>query len=219
MSFINEALKKAQKERDAGYLKDCGILIGRGKELEVSTRRQFGWSLPLIALLLCALLTYSWLDSGGRQKSITPVSTYKTPPSPPEPVKIDKVKALYDKARVFHKNGGLQDARRLYQEVLRVDPGYVDALNNLGVIYLHERDFAAAQNYLEKAIRLNPKYADIYYNLACLNALQGEVSQSFVYLKKAITLNHEVHDWAQKDTDLTNLRNLPEFKDLMESGG
>lgn len=128
---------------------------------------------------------------------------------------LGKPQETYDRARQFHKKGRLEEARRLYEETLRLDPGYVDALNNLGVIFIRKKDYVAAQRSLEKAVRLKPRYAEPFYNLACLNAIRGEIKLALAQLKKAVSLDPTVRDWARKDTDLENLRHLPEFKELI----
>jgi tetratricopeptide (TPR) repeat protein len=113
----------------------------------------------------------------------------------------------------------LQEAIQLYERTLSLDPDYVDALNNLGVIHIHGKRYPAAQAYFEQAIQLRPDYVDSHYNLACLHALQGGVSQSLIYLKRAVSLDPSVKDWAQTDTDLKNLRGVPEFEEIIGSHG
>lgn len=221
MSYINEALKKAQKEKDAGYLK-YGDLLAAGGDRRISHHRYLWWSLPVVLLVACALIMYFRLDSLHQpdslhqQADVTPKPKTETPPPPPRVEKIDELKLLYERARLLHKKGRLEEARRLYQDTLRLDPGYVEALNNLGVIYIHEKDLPAARNCLEKAVKLDPGHADIYYNLACLHAIRGEAARSLAYLKKAANLNPEVRGWAQTDGDLINLRDLPQFKEIVK---
>jgi Tfp pilus assembly protein PilF len=96
-----------------------------------------------------------------------------------------------------------------------LDPRYVDALNNLGVIYIRDKEYMAAQRNFEKAARLKPDYVDAHYNLACLHAIKGEATQSLAHLKRAVSLDNSARDWAQKDTDLENLRGLPEFEAII----
>jgi Flp pilus assembly protein TadD len=219
MSHINEALKKAQKERDARYLKYGAALAMSGKEKGVFRGKTIWWSLLLFILIVIALVSYSSLDSRDRQTPVTSELRYEEPTPAPQPAGMNNAKALYDSARVFHQSGRLQRARRLYQETLRLDPSYVDALNNLGVIYIHEKDFLAAQRSFEKAIRLNPGYVDPYYNLACLFAIKGEAKESLAHLIKAVSLEKEVREWAQRDTDLENLRGMPEFEEIVGGKG
>jgi len=217
MSHINEALKKAQKERDARHLKYTGILSARGKDRRVFGGRALWLTSLLIIVILLAFASYSWLHSRDQR---TPASTERK--SPAKPLKTESAvnaKTFYERARRFHKTDRLQDAKRFYQEALRLDPGYVDALNNLGVIYIQDKDYLAAQRSFEKAIRLKPGHVDPHYNLACLHAIKGEVKQSLAHLKKAVSLDHSARDWARRDTDLTNLRGVSEFEEIIGTKG
>lgn len=215
MSYINEALKKAQKERDALYLKYTGILSARGKG-----RRVFGWralwvTSILFMVILLAFASYSWLDLRGQRTSAS--TERERPATSLEAESALNAQTLYERAKRFQKTGRLQDAKRFYQEALRVDPGYVDALNNLGVICIRDKDYVAAQKNFETALRLRPNHLDSYYNLACLYALKGELRQSLTYLKKAISLDHSAKDWAGGDLDLRNLRGVPEFEEIIST--
>lgn len=247
MSHINEALRKAQKDRDARSLKYSGILSSGKEGKKTSWRRALFWGALFLILILLAFTSYSWWDSRG-QKILTPSdkkALAKRPPLPKSPVRAKtsqpktvvsakrspqkeavsargsqqkatrSAKAFYEKAMRFQKRGRLQDAKRFYQEALRLDPGYVDALNNLGVIYIRDKEYTAAQRSFERAVRLKPAYVDAHYNLACLHAIKGEVSQSLAHLKKAVSLDPSARDWARKDTDLQDLRELSEFKAII----
>jgi len=212
MSYINEALKKAQKERDSHYIGYSGLLAASKKKRRSFGGKLFRFSLLVLLVILLVFAAYSWLDRSDSRTQETTEDTntaniVKTKSTADE-------KAFYDKAKGFYKNGDLQEAKRLYQEALGVDPGFVDALNDLGVIYIQEKDFTAAKSSLEKAARLKPGHVDPYYNLACLHAIKGESRQGLDYLKKAVSLEHSVRDWARKDSDLENLRALPEFEEI-----
>jgi len=122
---------------------------------------------------------------------------------------------LYEKASNLIKLGRFQEAKKLYEAVVSLDPGYVEALNNLGIICIHEGDFGAAKENLEKAVRLNPRHVESYYNMACLYAIKGEIEQGLEYLKKAISLDSNVKEWAREDSDLQNLKSSEEFIQLL----
>jgi len=215
MSYIHEALNKAQKERDAHNGSYSGVVSGgRRKRGLVSRRPVFWMSLVLVAIFL-AFVFYSWLDSKGQQPPATSEHKYKMPVATSRPKPIIDSKNYYDRGRIFHKKGRLKDAKRLYKETLRIDPGYVDALNNLAVIYMLEKNFFEAQKNLEKAIRLKPESVDPYYNLACLYAIKGEPKKCLTHLRKAVSLDRSVRQWAQKDADLNNVRGISEFKDII----
>ena len=265
MSFIHEALKKAQKEKDARYREYHEIASRPGYKPRLFSGKAL-WLTSFLMISL-AFAAYLWLPSKRIQPRIRepamPEATQQSPPhpalSPPgervrpalpalarqkldnaqgrktrsgpgvrgesykllskHPEGVANAAALYEKARLFQKSGRLQEAKRVYEETLSLDPDYVDALNNLGVIHIHDKNYSAAQALFAKAIRLKSDYVDSYYNLACLHALNGEVSQSLVHLNKAISLNQSVKDWARRDTDLQNLRLVPEFEEIIRKNG
>jgi len=113
----------------------------------------------------------------------------------------------------------LQEARVLYEKTLQEDPRHVDALNNVGVIYLHDRDYPAAREAFSEVIRLKPNYVDGYYNLSCTYAMEGRIPESLIHLKKAMSLNPSVGAWAKNDTDLANLRGVPDFEEIVSNQG
>ncbi len=241
MSYINEALKKAQKEKEARHHKYPGMVSTPGYKARVFP----GKALWLTAFFLASLAfaAYLWLPSGDTQppgsKPLRPKATPqlasseparpKATPQPPgsEPARpkatpqqksVGNVKALYERARVFHKRGRLQEAMRLYERTLSLNPDYVDALNNLGVIHIQNRRYSAARESFAKAIRLRPDYVDPHYNLACLHALEGAVSQSLIHLKRAVSLDQSVKDWARGDADLRNLHGVQGFEEIIGRG-
>lgn len=219
MSFIHEALKKAQKEKDARYREYHGIV----SVPVYKPRFFFGKALLWTSFLLIplAFAAYLWLPYKDTQPPIreqaTPGATHKLLSKHPE--SLVRAATLYEKARFFQKSGRLQEAKLLYEEILSLDPDYVDALNNLGVIHIHDKDYSAARAYFSKAVLLKPDYVDSHYNLACLHALEGEVSQSVVHLKKAVSLNQSVKDWARSDTDLQKLHGITEFEEIIRKNG
>lgn len=235
MSYIHEALKKAQKEKDALHGKYRRIVSTSGYKAKFFSGKGL-WLISSLVITL-AFTTYLWLPSRGTQppgdepemheaipdqESKILVINEPEPPeaiSDPEPESLTIAVELYEKAKRFQKRGRLQEAKRLYEETLDVDPDYVDALNNIGVIYIHDRRYAAAWNSFEKAIELEPDYVDPYYNLACLHALQGKVAEGLRYLKKAVLLDPSAKDWARSDTDLTNLHGVPGFEEIIGSNG
>jgi tetratricopeptide (TPR) repeat protein len=48
--------------------------------------------------------------------------------------------------------GRLEQAKKLYQEILAEDPGNPLALNNLAAILVKQKDYRGAMGYLEKAL-------------------------------------------------------------------
>jgi len=213
MSYINEALKKAQEMKDSGYATYSII-----PEASDSGSGRFGikvllYSLSVLLLIVLIFSVRLWLytshDKKDQAKATEGRLEIKTGDSP-----SDK-KELYDKAMSLYKAGRVMEAKKLYEAVVGLDPGYIEALNNLGIIYIHDKDFNAAKETLEKAVRLNPGYVESYYNLACLYAVKGETDQGLEYLKKAISLDANVREWAGNDSDLQSLKGSDEFNRIV----
>jgi tetratricopeptide (TPR) repeat protein len=214
MSHINEALKKAQTERDIHYY-SFGSLLSRSRMVKkTGLRKGLPYFLSPLILIFIIFVFYSRLNepSSGKDNAIEPQFPVQMKQSD---MKAD-FKNLYSRANDYFKNGRFQEAKRLYEELIDSDPGYIDALNNLGVIYMRDKDYPMAKRNLEKAVRLNPFHAEPYYNLACLYAINGDVGQGIIYLERAISLDHNVRNWAMNDTDLVNLHDLPEFIKMVE---
>ncbi|MFC1819659.1 type IV pilus biogenesis/stability protein PilW [Thermodesulfobacteriota bacterium] len=213
MSYINDSLKKAQKEKDIRHIRYSSVIEGSRKEKQALGGKAFWGSLALLVLIILVFTSYSWLDlSVG---NIVPATEFKGPAQIKQYNGGIDTKDLYDKAGNLLKSGRFQDAKKSYEEALGLDPGYVDALNNLGVIYMRDKDYSTAKRSFEKAILLKPVNAEPYYNLACLHAIKGEGKQGLVYLKKAVSLDKSVREWVRNDSDLENLRVLHGFKEMM----
>jgi tetratricopeptide (TPR) repeat protein len=213
MSYINEALKKAQEERDSRYLKYNSIAGGGGKLRGRFSGRIFWPLISAVFLIFLLYGAYAWLEpSGERIESSVKNDTLALKYTGEDPLGKED---LYEKASNLLRLGRFTEAKKLYEAMVSLDPGYVEALNNLGVISIHEGEFEAAKRNLEKAVRLNPRHVESYYNMACLYAIKGETEQGLEYLKKAMSLDGNVREWAREDSDLRNLKSSEEFNQLL----
>ena len=131
------------------------------------------------------------------KKQPPPRAIRKVPEQAPKPDHDIDAKTIYSRAKKHHREGNLQEAKRLYKESLKLDPGFLDSLNNLGIILINEKDYENGRKHLEKAVRLKPEHPDSYYNLACLFAITGNTGQSLEYLKKAVSLEGAVIECSQ----------------------
>ena len=127
----------------------------------------------------------------------------------------EKGTALYSRGLALQKKGLLQEAKELYEAALEISPDLVSALNNVGVIYIKEKNYGAASKALEKALKITPNHVDSYYNLACLYALQKDVGRSLSYLKKTVAVDDAARRWAMIDEDLTNLHGHSEYEEIV----
>ena len=80
-------------------------------------------------------------------------------------------------------------AEKLYNEIIKRDPNYVNAHINLGILLIQNKKYHNAIISFEKAIELNPNFADTYYNVAVVNNLLGQNLDAIQNYEKAIQLN------------------------------
>lgn len=228
MSYINEALQKAQKEKDTFYRKYRGIIETSGDR---QTHHRPRWLIPTaIALLFLALTFVSWFKYHGslmtddaKRIEYQPVVKGKTAQSPGETVNISpaaprsqEVEGLWREALNSQRGNNLTRAEMLYRKILVIQPDFVIALNNLGVIYMHRSLFEKAERAFTKAIKMKSDYVDPYYNLACIYSRTGALDKSLAYLKTAVGINSTVVNWAVNDKDLVNVRSSEQFKKIID---
>jgi len=127
----------------------------------------------------------------------------------------EKGAKLYLDALAHHREGSLQKAKKLYEAALKISPDLASAWNNLGAIYMKERNYSAALSVLQKALRIKPNDADPYYNLACVYTLQKDIARGLSYLKKAVSVDGEARNWAMTDADLKNLHGHSEYEQII----
>jgi len=67
-----------------------------------------------------------------------------------------------------------------------------------------------------KALELNPSDPLMLYNATCFYARLGEKQLAVKTLRDAFTAGYENFEWAKRDSDLENIRNEPEYIELMK---
>lgn len=237
MSYINNALRKLQKEKKTRYVTYDHIVSAPGKKSEPSQK----W-LSIIGILMVFFFAVGMIVflHGIEDKKVLVINRISAPtvashvavePAPKKKVEfrqrkttakvrttqeIAESKALFAQALERQREGKLKEAKILYRKVVEIDRYNVQAINNLGVIYMGEKNYQRAIMHFNNALDIKHDYVDAHYNLACLYAKKNDMPQSLFYLKNAIEFNQEVRKWAKNDGDLTVLANLPEFKKLME---
>lgn len=215
MSYIHDALKKAQKQKDSVGGTYDGVVTEKKGVRSLSPRT---WGLVSLAFLsLLAIIIFLWLNQKHTTITLPRESTRAeaTVSERPFAKNQEDPQPLYNEALGHQKNGRLRDAKSTYLRVLKVDPNFVFALNNLGVIYMNERNFFEARRLFEKAVKLKPDYVDSHYNLACLCAQVNNPSGSAGHLKTAIGLDKRVREWARADRDLIRLHGHPEYEKVV----
>ena len=88
----------------------------------------------------------------------------------------------------LHQAGNLNEAARLYQDVLRTNPRNFNALQLLGFVHFQRGEFEDAEGIMEKAIRINPSSVDALYNRGCALQALDRLKEALQCFGKALTV-------------------------------
>jgi len=223
MSYINSALKKVQKEKDGRYAFRGDVVMTRGAQKSPAGKWRVSLFAVGIVVTLVSLSVLVWLsypvatrEANKRSPNITPVTTVASPPAFTVEAFPDKADRLYQEALVAQRGKRWEEAESFYRQVLARDARHLQALNNLGVLYMRKNRSDEAIELFVKAVAAKGDYVDPYYNLACLYSQLGNMEASLHYLQKAVKIDSNVREWAKKDMDFKKMHSLPAFKKITE---
>lgn len=96
---------------------------------------------------------------------------------------------LYSRACDEKTLGEFDSAIRLFKEALSLNPDYVEALNNLGNVYLGQGEYKNALTYFEKALELNSEEPILLNNAGICYMECKNFDTANAYYIKAIKIN------------------------------
>jgi tetratricopeptide (TPR) repeat protein len=128
--------------------------------------------------------------------------------------------AYFDAAATPKYEGNLgfyQKAIEHYQKAISLDSTQFLAMNRLGVSYIYLDKYKEAIDVFEQALKKDILYKNTYeYNLACIYSLQKNNTKALDYFERSINSGYTDLAHISEDTDLDNIRSLPEFKAIVE---
>ena len=90
-------------------------------------------------------------------------------------------------------------------------------MNRLGVSYIYLNKYKEGIDVFEQALKKDILYKNTYeYNLACIYSLQKNSAKALDYFARSINSGYTDLAHISEDTDLDNIRSLPEFKTIVE---
>ena len=99
------------------------------------------------------------------------------------------IEETFDLAVQNHQNNNLQDAQSYYHKVLKIDPNFISAHNNLGGIFKKLGENQKAKSCYEKVIEIDPNYVKAHYNLGVVFRKLGELQKAKECYEKAIEID------------------------------
>jgi tetratricopeptide (TPR) repeat protein len=123
------------------------------------------------------------VEDAGSQSMALDRQIDKHPPS------ISEATAHFNQGVDFHRKRNNLKAIQAYEKVIELDPVYIEAYNNLGVLYQEMGLYQKALEVFEKAIQINPRYEKILNNLGTLLLLRERYEESKEAFQKALAIN------------------------------
>jgi tetratricopeptide (TPR) repeat protein len=135
------------------------------------------------------------------QKADSSVSPSPSKEESPQPSWVIKNEGENEAARASdvlnHFNRGVHftnqretsKAIQAYQKTLELDPKYVEAYNNLGILYQETGDWENARKAYRMALDVNPDYEKALNNLGILYYRQGKYEESLDFFQRALAVN------------------------------
>ena len=127
------------------------------------------------------------------------------------------IKHAFNLAIQYHQKNNLNEAKKIYLQILKINPNHVNAHNNLGAAYKQLGEIEKAKSCFEKVIQLNPNDVDGHNNLGLLLFELKEIQKAKSFFEKTIQLNSnyvEAHN--NLGTIFNELKEFQKAKDCYE---
>lgn len=98
------------------------------------------------------------------------------------------------RAMAHHHAGQLQEAEKIYKEILADNPTNADALHLLGVIASQAGQYETAIDLITQATNADPNFADAHYNLGNTLRDSGGLAEAASAYQRAIEINPKYLD-------------------------
>jgi len=128
----------------------------------------------------------------------------------------DNYKVYTSKGIALCFEGKYPEGMEMIQKTLNIKPDYVPAFYDMAMAYKLQKIYDKSVFWFEKTIQGDPQNTWSYYGIATIYADQGNTADSLKYLKKAIDIDPAVKAVAKRQSHFDKMRNMPEFKALMQ---
>ena len=101
---------------------------------------------------------------------------------------------LFELAKELAMKKELEEAKRVLEKSISLNPNFSKSLAMLGTIKIIEKDFYNAEKLLKEAVVLEPNDSDIHSNLGVVYSEQGNFMKAIRKFERAIELNPKSAD-------------------------
>jgi tetratricopeptide (TPR) repeat protein len=126
-----------------------------------------------------------------------------------------EVASLSERGFFFFQSGHLLEAQSIYNEILRLDPKHLDALNLLGIIAVQTQTPSLALELLDRAIKINRNNPATFSNRGVAFLDLELVVEALASFDNAVAINPNYAEaWANRGNALLKLKR---FEEALES--
>ncbi len=107
-------------------------------------------------------------------------------------LELDKSPRSYAFLGLSYRNlGRFDEAKKYFQDGLKLDPNHSTCLFNLGFIAERQGDAAAAENLFQRALKTNPDFPDVLLELANIRIAAKKFPEAEVLLKEYVRVSRD----------------------------
>jgi len=92
------------------------------------------------------------------------------------------------------QKNNLKLAKNYYNQILRINPNHINALNNLGVLSLNLNKFQKSKEHFKKVTEINPNHYLAYFNLGIIYQKLNEIQSAIDCYENVIKINPSYAD-------------------------
>lgn len=149
-------------------MKASGLIMQRWRDCILAITFAFAGSMAAAAGLTEHAELDRLLREGERQQALDWIDRRLS-------AQANQATLLLMKGVLLVESERIEEAKKVFQDLIRIAPQLPQAYNNLAVLYARQGDLAKARTTLERAIKANPAYTVAHENLADIYArLAGE---------------------------------------------
>jgi tetratricopeptide (TPR) repeat protein len=104
---------------------------------------------------------------------------------------------VFDLASVLASQGRVEPAVERYRQAIELDPRFVDAWNNLGILLSQSSDHTGACEAFRRALQLAPDDAKLHYNLADELEAAGQLEDARIHWRAYLRYDPAGSAWAE----------------------
>ena len=109
-----------------------------------------------------------------------------------------------------HKNGNLQEAKKIYESILEETPNDFNCLHHLGLIAKNNKEYQSSFELISKAITINPNITAAHFNLGNVLKELNKINDAIASYNKAISIEPDHELYLMKGIALYEIKKLNE---------